>query len=224
MPSTKLVAADGDSVSRIAEAHGLAPDSIWSHPDNAELRAKREHMDVLGPGDVLTIPERTQRSVRRPTGARHRFRRRGVPMRFVLQLADEWGQARTERPYVLHVDGQRLEGLTDADGVVSRYIPNAARRGRLEIDELTIELVFGGLDPLTELRGVQQRLTNMGLPCVEDRGELGRATVLALRQFQRMIGREPSGELDDGTREAIGEHHRELGTLIDAQLELEVDR
>ncbi|MEZ4444874.1 MAG: contractile injection system protein, VgrG/Pvc8 family [Polyangiaceae bacterium] len=46
----------GDWLAKIAEEHGTTVAEIWSHPDNAEHRAKRGSPDVLYPGDVIHIP------------------------------------------------------------------------------------------------------------------------------------------------------------------------
>ena len=203
----------GDSVSRIAAAHGLAPDTIWDHPDNAELKGKRKHMDVLAPGDWLTVPDRRGKTIDCCVDQRHRFRLRGVPMLFQLQLLDAWGKPRADRPYRLLVDGRPYEGTTDEDGVLRQYVHNHARRGRLELDELELDMELGHLDPLSELVGVQQRLTNMGFPCLGDRGEMGQATLTAIERFQALTDLEVTGELDERTREAIGTTYEQPGRL-----------
>ncbi|WKB55799.1 peptidoglycan-binding domain-containing protein [Eleftheria terrae] len=205
--------SEGDSVVRIAGATGFAPETLWSHPANAELRKRREHMDVLNPGDVLTVPERTPKTVAAATDRRHRFRRRGVPMHFTLQLLDAWGEPRRQRPYRLVVDGRLLEGTTDADGVLRHHLPTTAQRGTLQLDEVELALVFGGLDPKSTLAGVQHRLSNLGFPCAGDAGELGQATRLALARFQRLMELPCTGELDERTRDALDAHHQQLNQL-----------
>lgn len=202
------VVLQGDSVSLLAERHGLAPDTIWGARANEGLRARRARMDVLFPGDEVAIPDRRPKQVACSTDARHRFRRRGVPMLFELQLLDERGAPRAHRDYLLEVDGVRHTGRTDAEGVLRNYIHNGARRGRLTIEgELEREVLFGHLDPIETVSGVQKRLTNMGFPCADDGGELRAATIVALRTFQRLCGLEPTGAIDDATREEIRACH-----------------
>lgn len=199
----------GDSVSRLAERHGLAPETIWEHPDNEALRGRRERMDVLLPGDVVVIPARRSKTVSCALDRVHRFRRRGVPMRFEIQLFDERGDPRRDVAYVLIVDGVEHAGRTDSHGHLSQYIANGARRGRLLLDGSAEDLVldFGHLDPIDALSGVQQRLTNLGFTCTQDEGALGTATRAALLRFQVLVGLTPSGDLDDATREEIRACH-----------------
>lgn len=56
MTITTYVAKCGDWLAKIAEEHSSTVSEIWSHPENAEHRAKRGSPDVLYPGDVLRIP------------------------------------------------------------------------------------------------------------------------------------------------------------------------
>ncbi|MEZ5428577.1 MAG: peptidoglycan-binding domain-containing protein [Pyrinomonadaceae bacterium] len=209
----KLQINPGDTVARIAGATGFAPDTIWSHPDNAQLKDQRDHMDVLAAGDHLTVPDLTVKSLSLVTGKRYRFRLKGVPMRFILQVLDAWGNPRSERSYRLVVDGDPLEGITDENGVLRHFIPNSARTGRLFLDELELELAFGELEPKSTLLGVQQRLSNLGFSCLADAGKMGRDTVLALQRFQRLMGLPETGELDDATRRSLDEHHQQVGLL-----------
>jgi hypothetical protein len=220
MPKTHTI-AQGDSVSRIAELHGLAPTTIWDDPSNKELRALRSRADVLLPGDVLTVPERRDKRLKLATGARHRFRRLGVPMLFELQLFDAGGNPLSDREWQLDVDGTEYHGRTDANGYFRQYISNGAQQGRLVIDDaIDRVLFFGHLDPIDTVTGVQKRLTNMGFECAGDDGNLGRATLIAVRQFQRLAGLPVTGEIDAATRDEVRRAHDDsdrLRTHLDRQ-------
>jgi N-acetylmuramoyl-L-alanine amidase len=207
MPIRRVI-DQGDSVSRLSERYGLAPDTIWEHPANAKLRSVRSRRDALLPADELVIPDLRAKRVSCPTGGRHRFRRLGVPMLFEIQLFDAYGQPRRQRPYSLDVDGVARQGTTDASGVLREFIPNAAQRGRLVIaDELDEALLFGELDPIETLSGVQRRLTNLGFACMQDAGAPGANTTAALARFQHLCGMPATGALDDATREAVRACH-----------------
>ncbi len=203
----------GDTVSRVAGETGFAPETIWSHPNNAELKSRREHMDVLGVGDQLYVPDLTPKSMPAVTEKRHRYKRKGVPMRFILQLLDAWGEPRKNRPYKLIVDGEVFEGSTDGIGVLRHYLPTAAKGGTLSIDGLEFDIEIGYLEPKTELLGVQQRLTNLGFPCLGDEGETGQATHIALSRFQMLMHLPVTGEADGKTRDALYDNHEEIGRL-----------
>ena len=50
--------AQGDCIESIAAKHGLEPDTIWEHANNASLREKRNgNSFALFPGDVLFVPD-----------------------------------------------------------------------------------------------------------------------------------------------------------------------
>src|SRR4030095_14342956 len=49
----------GDHVAGIAFRFGLSDfRTIWDHPNNTELKNKRQNPNVLFPGDVLYVPDR----------------------------------------------------------------------------------------------------------------------------------------------------------------------
>ncbi len=70
----------GDCIHSIADAHGHFWETVWSHPDNSDLRRKRETPAVLQPGDEVVVPDIRVESESAATDKKHRFRRRGVPV------------------------------------------------------------------------------------------------------------------------------------------------
>ncbi|NVB41975.1 peptidoglycan-binding protein [Pseudenhygromyxa sp. WMMC2535] len=212
--ATVHVVKSGDSVTSLAEHYGLYELTIWNAPENAALRAARPDMNTLMPGDQLFIPERRMKPEHVMTDARHTFRRKGVPASFRLQLFD-FGEPRANQAFTLIVDGETtIEGSADADGVVEVKLPPRSRTGELTIgeDEFVVQLMFGHLDPIDELSGVQQRLTNLGYDCGPANGTLGTKTREALRAFQlsQRPDLEVSGELDETTRARLAELHDDV--------------
>lgn len=207
---TKIVIArSADSVARIAEAEGHFPATIWDHPDNRALREARTSMNVLAEGDRVAVPPIVPKEVECGTDARHRFRRRGVPARLRLQLNRD-GVPRVGVQFRLEVAGATTEGQSDGRGIIEAWVSPRASRALLWLDgaAAAIELLIGALDPVTTLRGVQQRLLNLGYECPVH-GELDPLTRAALQAFQRHADLEPSGELDPPTREKLlAEHDR----------------
>src|SRR2546421_5458061 len=100
---------EGESVISLSELHGLFADTIWNHPENAELKEKRKHMNILMPGDILVIPDKQPKEVSRPTDNVHKFQRKGIPALFRLQIFDI-EEPRANQNYTLDVDGQHYEG------------------------------------------------------------------------------------------------------------------
>ncbi len=198
--------AEGDSVIRIADATGHFPDTIWKDPANRDLRNKRTDMNILLPGDELFVPELRPKIEKRPTSAKHKFKRKGLPAKFRVQLFDQ-NKPRANQPFTLLADGKEQKGTTDAQGIVSCFIPAQARTGELVVGQpgdvnspqIRLILEFGHLNPLNEVSGVQHRLTNLGYACAIASGELDEETRQALRTFQRDTGIEITGEIDDAT-------------------------
>jgi N-acetylmuramoyl-L-alanine amidase len=204
------VVVQGDGISKIAEQYGLNPVSIWDLPENSELRRERPDPNVLLPGDVLVIPDKQPGAVFCATGKRHRFRRLCVPALFELRLLAEDDSPRAALPYTLWVDGVAKTGVTDGMGVLRQFVPCSARHGLLRIGEVDgaeeYEVEFGLLNPASDMRGVQQRLRNLGFPCPDD-GDPGGETEAALRRFQTWAGLPATGVLDGDTKAALQRYH-----------------
>lgn len=203
----------GDSVLSLAKRYGFLPQAIWDAAGNVELRERREDMNTLMPGDVLVIPDKRVAPISLGTGRSHQLRIKGTLAILRMQVYD-FGEPRTEQDFVLTVGSYVVEGTTDGDGILEASVPVLATSGRLVIgeDQLELQLMFGHLDPASELSGIQQRLINLGYTCHDSPGELGpgelgESTQQALRDFQRTHGLDVSGELDDGTRARIVELH-----------------
>lgn len=196
------VICQGESVASLAELAGHAPNVLWNHPHNAELRRLRSNMNALAPGDRLFIPVLEPRKVTRPLDARHCFRKRGVPARLRLRL-DHRGQPRAGIGWRLEFDGDERSGVTDERGVLEAWIPPRLARAKLRVEGRARPylLRFGELDPQETLRGVQQRLRNLGYDCPTS-GELDEPTRAALQSFQRAQGL-PLGELDQATQDRL---------------------
>ena len=128
--------------------------------------------------------------------------------RIHLQLQGDGGQLGA-RKYTLEIDGETQKGTTDADGVIDALAPAGATRGKLTVYDdadggpLELELRFGPMPPVSELEGVQARLSALGYyPGAS--GQLDDDTKAALREFQEQhLGQEPTGELDAATRRAL---------------------
>jgi hypothetical protein len=208
----------GDSVIRLSEVYGLYSVTIWNDPANATLKSLRTDMNELLPGDVVVVPDKTLKQVSAVTGKRHVFRRKGIPALYRVQLF-QVESPRANQTYKLTVDGVVHEGKTDENGVLEEYVPATARTGALVVgpDELTIDIEFGYLDPITGLAGVQKRLNNLGYFCGEPDGEWNDDTIIALCDFQIRFGLEETGEADDATLAKLAEIHDSTAVFPQAE-------
>ena len=207
MPINRTV-NQGDSTISLSEEYGHFAPTIWDYADNAELKKKRSDMNVLMPGDVVVIPDKRLKYEKRPTGNKHKVRRKGIPALFRFQIFDQ-NIPRKNQHYTLTVDGQEKKGTTDGSGVLQEYIPPQAKDGTLVVgdDEFTLNFKFGYLDPINEINGIQQRLNNLGYDCGDEEGEIGKATEWALLRFQRANKLELTGKPDDATKKKLEEIH-----------------
>jgi Putative peptidoglycan binding domain len=194
-----------ECLSAIAERYGFFPGTIWDDPRNAALREQRGDGNVLRAGDVVVVPDLRPRTEDVKTGARHRFRRKGVPEIFRLRLCDSLGRPRAGLRFALEVDGARQAGTTDDDGRIALFVPTGASQGKLEITDrgqVEVHLIrFSALLPLDGDDGLGQRLANLGYlaPGEQPPARFERA----LRAFQEDHGLEVSGAADGPTRRAI---------------------
>ena len=197
----------GESIPSIANENGFFWETIWNHPSNASLKAKRKDPNVLFEGDEVFVPELELREETRPTDQDHKFVLKGEPVKFKLRLC-RLDEPRANEPYILEIDGQLFQGTTDGDGKLEQLIPGNADGGRLILrgGEEIHAVKIGHLDPIDEPNGIQQRLNNLGFDCPID-GEIGEETHAALAEFQAKYDLEVSGEPDDQTKTKLKELH-----------------
>lgn len=205
----KVIASQGDSIPSIATDNGFFWETIWNHPENAQLKAKRKNPNQLMPGDEVFVPELRIKSVSKGADARHKFKRKGVPAKFRL-LLKLLGEPRANEAYVLEIDGNTYRGSTDGGGILEQVIPPNAKGGQLLLKggKEVIPIRIGSLNPIDEVSGIQQRLNNLGFTCGSEDGELDDQTRAAIRAFQQAHGLEPTGEPDGATKAKLGELHQ----------------
>lgn len=202
------VVKQGECLASIAAAHGLLWETIWNHPDNDELKRVRKDPNILLPGDRLHVPKRRLKQESSASEQRHRFRRREANC--LLQVCVQWfDEPLANEPYTLDIDGKINRGQTDEKGIVKVRIPKGARQGKLivgkdDASKVVYDLALGNLDPVSATSGVQQRLFNLGYNCMVT-GVFDDQTRGALSAFQRDSGADPTGEIDDRTRELLEE-------------------
>jgi hypothetical protein len=205
MPKQKVGA--GETTMSLAKKNGFFWRTIWDHPENAQLKAKRKDPNVLFEDDEIFIPERQTKEVSKGTEQEHVFKLKGEPAKLKMRLM-ALGKPRANVSYILEIDnGEKIEGKTDGDGRIEHFIPNDASRGSLIIEggKEIYPLRLGQLDPLDLISGVQQRLKNLGYNCGGEHGELGEKTKDALKKFQAENGLQETGEPDAATKAKLKE-------------------
>lgn len=202
------VVLQGEDLKRIsyqyAGCHNLT--DIRNLPENRELFQTRQDA-ILQPGDRIFLPEIQIKSLAVETEQTHRFRRH-TQRRLHLKFENESGEPIANSGYSLNVEGDWREGTTDDDGWLDEPIPMDAESASLTLLDTIYPLHIGHLDPIDTVTGIQARLRNLGLDAGDIDNDLGPRTEAALRAFQEANDLEPTGELDEQTRQALEE--REL--------------
>lgn len=185
----KHTVKQGECISSIADKYGFFPDTLWNLAENAQLKRKRKDPNVLFPGDELFIPDKDEKTETGATEKKHRFRKKNVPVYLNLRLIDLDEKPRCGLKYIMAIDGDFQEGTTDKEGCIHAVISPGANRALLKVfpnkrqnkdvdnqvysgpepeevedqqDYEEYEINLGCLDPIDEVKGVQERLKNLG--------------------------------------------------------------
>ncbi len=204
------VVRQGDYLEKLAHTFGFSLEEVWSHPKNAEIRAKRSDHNLLCPGDILYLPVKEQRSLPLRRGVTNRYIAKVPKVEIRLILQSE-GEPIREEPYVVEGLRKPLEGKTSDIGEVTFSVPINTREVRLLLPEKNVSypIFVGDLDPIDEPSGVRMRLMHLGYygwhPQSDGADEqLDRE---AIRAFQRSNAIEATGVMDEATRVALREAH-----------------
>jgi N-acetylmuramoyl-L-alanine amidase len=192
----------GDCLSSIADEHGFFWQTLWDHPNNANLKQKRKDPNTLLPGDRVHIPDKRPKEERRPTNQMHKFRLFGVPTKLRLRILLD-NKPRANEPFTLEVDGVITRGTTSSSGKIEISIPPRAQFGKLIVGDgeraTTYNLKLGRLNPHDEISGVQGRLNNLGYINSSISGTPTAETKRAIAAFQSDVRLAVTGDLDSAT-------------------------
>jgi N-acetylmuramoyl-L-alanine amidase len=203
----------GECVMSVAFDNGHFWETLWNHPENEALRKLRAKPTVVSEGDEVFVPELRPKTEKVRTGASYKYKRKGVPAKLSIRLADAEGKPRANLPFTLIIDGKSIKGTSDGKGMVSCALMPNAGSGSLVIgegkDAETYELRLRHLDPPETESGVRARLTNLRFLAddpEDTRGDDERLAA-AISAFQAANQLDVSGSVDDATRKKLVEVH-----------------
>jgi len=208
MPSYTV--QQGDHLSGIAEQFGFQNiDTIWNHPNNADLKKARKDPHILFPGDEVFIPDKTDKSSPAPTTKLNEFKITIKLVRLNLKLQDLNSDPIANKPITLEVEGTKVPPpTTDGDGKTSSVILKSAKNGVLEVGDLQFPLKIGHLDPIDKQSGQVARLNNLGYEAGDPVKVDADAFQSAVEEFQCDNGIKPvTGVCDDATQGKLKEVH-----------------
>lgn len=204
---------DNDSVDSIAYAFGHCREALWDHPRNVAIKEQRKDGRVLSDGDVIYIPPREPAAfMPNATSRRHRFQVRNAPSLLRFRPYALAGQGLATHFDIILAGSVVASADADADGdVVWPLAPDA--------EDITVRAYFDGfyrdyamrlraLDPVTTLRGVQQRLHGLGFYGGDCNGEQEGDMLGAIATFKMHHGMHSEEGLSDRVRDAL---HRVFG-------------
>jgi len=195
----------GEDVFTIAADAGREWSALWDHPANQELRRLRGRPNLLFAGDRVFVPDREDRVEEIACDQSHDFRlcESLVPLRMQLRAN---GRILRNQPYRLFLGGEVITGNLDDEGRLDTRVPAEARSARLVVGRglasRRYQIALGGLEPINSVRGIQQRLANLGYRCGVT-GDLDEPTKRALRCFQRRQDLRVKNWADRDTRDRL---------------------
>jgi hypothetical protein len=167
----------------------------------------RSNPHVLLPGDNVYIPDKQMKSESCTTGQAHRFLWSGKPLKLRLALQDWNGQPIKNTPCTLVVQDQTYKLTTDANGIVSQDISPSARKGKLTIRDMELDLLIGHLDPVDSRSGWRARLNNLGYNAGDAENDEDLKLRSAIEQFQHDSGLVRDGSCGPKTQAALLKAH-----------------
>ena len=204
------IVEQGEHVSGIAEQFGFEKiETIWNHPNNAQLKALRKNPHILFPGDSLFIPEKAVKSEAAPTTKLNKFQIDLTKLKLNLKLQDVNGDPMANAPVTLTVEGEATPPpVTDGNGKTSSQIKKSAKAATLLVGDLEIALKIGHLDPIDKQSGQIARLNNLGYEAGETATVDDDAFKSAVEEFQCDAGIKPvTGVCDGATQAKLVEVH-----------------
>ncbi len=204
----------GDCMSSIAHKFGFAdPKKIWERSENDELRKKRHDFNLLYPGDVLFIPERTDKKEQLKPGQKQKIQVSLPKKKLHLVLLDAKGKPRANLDYVLKAGNETLKGNTGGGGAVDQLVSADVETATLTLGKEVMTLHIGKLNPVDNtpddgISGIQARLKNLGLLAGEIEGFVCQKTQKAVKAFQKWYQLEVTGTIDDVFRKTLELAHR----------------
>ncbi len=173
--ATHHTVEQGEHLSGIALKYGFVDyRTIWNHPENAELKKKRENPNVLFPNDRLFIPEKGVKEFSRSTEKQHRFKLLTKPLRLRIRLEKGYDTPIANTKCELIVESEVKKLTSDGKGQIEDRISKTAESATLIIKDtlifkgqkvpfdIQVPVKIGHLDPVEERSGQQARLTNLG--------------------------------------------------------------
>lgn len=133
----------GEFLAKIAQKYGFSDyKTIWHHPKNAPLKMKRSSPNVLTPGDILFIPDKSERLEARATTQVHNFVTSTRTVELQIVLTDVNKDPVRDASGTLKVETSIFKETSGGDGLIRYVIPIRSEKGDLTVE--SERLIAGG--------------------------------------------------------------------------------
>ena len=220
----KHTVEQGERLPTIGRAKGfLRWQTIWNFKGNADLRKLRGTAHILLPGDEVSIPSKLARQAKVPGGTAE----------YVVQSAPEVLRVRfagvsssDENPVTFkatpNAGGATIEGTLARSGKLEIDLPPDTTKVHVELSRktdggdgsdgggkpfATYDFTVGGLDPASEVSGVQARLLNLGFYTGGITGNLDDETRTGIAHFRWAKLRDRKSDMDEDFLAALNKTH-----------------
>lgn len=196
----------GDYLLKIAQQMGFDAATVWQDPKNAALRKSRPSMNVLCVGDVLYVPQTPQREwMPVKVGSANPYVAKVPTVQVAVKFAYEGKPLASEKCTIRELP--ELGTLTTtSDGTLRFAAPVNLQLATVRFmgPGIVQPLSIGHLDPVSELTGVYQRLSNLAF-VLDDPGDAGTVDEQSIREplsaFESAEGlADATGNLNDDVR------------------------
>ncbi|BDF95820.1 MULTISPECIES: PGRP and LysM peptidoglycan-binding domain-containing protein [Pseudoalteromonas] len=186
--------AQGETLLRIARQYGYKTSTaLYNHPSNAEFKALRPDPNLIFPGDIIKIPQKTEKFMPLKTGSKNTFVVRDEKEYFRLKVAYDDGEDIAGKRVVLNIGSQTIDTVLQSDGLIEVELNNNdALTGSVDLylkagdttPTKSFAVQIGNLDPIDTLSGVQGRCNMLGFNCGKVDGVMGEKTRIGVKEFQ----------------------------------------
>lgn len=160
---TQHTVKQGEHISALAHQYDFFDyHLIWGNGANAALKESRDNPHVLHPGDVVSVPDKKEKTVGAADATIHTFQVKKSKLLLRIAIKDYFSEPIAGAACVLKVEGVPIMETTTDASVIEREISATDRKGRLEIMGFDLVVQLGHLDPVDQKTGQIARLNNPG--------------------------------------------------------------
>jgi hypothetical protein len=205
MPNTHVV-QEGECLLHIGLRYGFDTDSFKDVSGNRELFLNHRTPYILNPGDIVYLPEKNKCLFYCKSGQREELDlpQNAFPLR--MKLLNKFGVYRPFCKITVELNNTTKEMISDENGIIVIEMPLSIPQVGLIINDYRYTLRLSYLVPVSEVKGVQQRLAALGYYYGAIDGAPNPDFLEALKLFQAQHCISLTGVVDKATIQKFKEY------------------